>query len=523
MDTSINRRTFVAGATLGAATLAALSAVRAERALADEAVDYAGSVAETVECDIVVCGSGPSGLSAALEAGERGARVVLLESQPNLGGNGNILSGLMGVNSKLAEEQGIHVDAAEVVNREVSTFSYRVDGLRWRDLCNDSGANVDWLVEHGVEFMPVSDGDMFEAPLTYHGLLAGENEADNGIATPLLNALPNLDVTTYTSTPAKEIIMEDGKAAGVYAEREDGSILEVRAGAVILATGGYGSDIERLESLLGTEDVYYAGFPGHNGDGIDMAARAGARNMTIGDPTIMVNLGVPGTPSPWVLSEMQLDGKCIWVNENAERFVDESCAILVKQYPVNAALTQRACYGFCDDKMPNDETNMAYITAAGPMKGFFQMPKDNLDAVANTDEAKIWRADTIEEVAELCGLGDALVETVKNYNELCAAGHDSEFLKDPQYLVPFDTPPYYVWKNGLACTTTLGGVHTDRKTRALTENNEVIPNLYAVGVDGCELFRSFYTLSTPSACNANNINTGRTAAREACESLGIGA
>ena len=69
----------------------------------------------------------------------------------------------------------------------------------------------------------------------------------------------------------------------------------------------------------------------------------------------------------------------------------------------------------------------------------------------------------------------------------------------------------------MAFWTSIGGVDTNRKMEVITAKGEPIPGLYAAGTDGCNLYRETYTMSVPASCNANNCNSGRTAARSAYE------
>ena len=53
----------------------------------------------------------------------------------------------------------------------------------------------------------------------------------------------------------------------------------------------------------------------------------------------------------------------------------------------------------------------------------------------------------------------------------------------------------------------------------MNDEGEVIEGLYAVGVDGCMLYRNVYTIDAPGSCSGNAINMGRTAAQHACSLL----
>jgi fumarate reductase flavoprotein subunit len=81
------------------------------------------------------------------------------------------------------------------------------------------------------------------------------------------------------------------------------------------------------------------------------------------------------------------------------------------------------------------------------------------------------------------------------------------------------TAPYYIFRQDLSFWTSIGGIHTNRKMEVINEAGVPIPGLYAVGTDGCELYRETYTMNVPASCNGNNCNSGRTAAKNAVASL----
>ena len=56
---------------------------------------------ETLTADIVVVGAGASGTAAAVTAAEAGAKVIVLEKGPAVGGAGKLASGLFAVESSM--------------------------------------------------------------------------------------------------------------------------------------------------------------------------------------------------------------------------------------------------------------------------------------------------------------------------------------------------------------------------------------------------------------------------------------
>ena len=511
---SVSRRTFVSSAAAGAALagVACAGLAQADEAKDDaKTSDYADRVTETVDVDIVVLGSGVSGLAAANEAAELGANVLVLESQDDLGGNATMIVDVFGIDSSMQKAEGIEIDLMEVVNNEIEAFCYQVDSQRWVDMLKNSGDNIDWLIEKGVEFSEVYNKTASNDLKATHRL-----KVNGGYAEPMVNAAKESGVEFRLNTAGKELILKDGKVVGVYAETEDG-VLQVNAGAVIVATGGYGTNKEMIESRLRTDMDHnlQVSRPGHDGDGILMSVAAGAKDLTISSPVFMVYPVVYDTGFVSICLTEQ--GPLLWVNQDGVRFVREDVGLIQPGYRQLATSSQKVSYGVANIDVLNifeAETQTMTPDGSGVIEAF--------DALVEKGADNMFKADTIEELAEIAPVdAETFIQTVKDYNALCDAGEDTQYRKSADQLVKLENGPFYLFRWDMYFTATVNGVHTSRKAEALTSQEEPIPGLYVVGLDGCELYSIFYTLSAGGSCNANNVNSGRTAAREACATLGI--
>ena len=135
----VPRRNFVAAA--------AVAGVAANAGIA-----LAGETQTVVECDIAIVGAGGSGLAAAVEAAEAGVKVVVLERMPYAGGGELGVEGIFAVNSSMQQAEGIELSAGELVKAELVASQQRASGPAYVDLVHATGANIDWLIEHGVTF-----------------------------------------------------------------------------------------------------------------------------------------------------------------------------------------------------------------------------------------------------------------------------------------------------------------------------------------------------------------------------------
>ncbi len=103
-------------------------------------------------------GSGPSGLSAAIEASLDGASVTVVEKLDIFGGNAFGTEGMFALGSFMQKEAGIEgIPVGQIVEEELEFTNYRTDAELWKRYINASGSNVDWLIEQGVEFDEVSN------------------------------------------------------------------------------------------------------------------------------------------------------------------------------------------------------------------------------------------------------------------------------------------------------------------------------------------------------------------------------
>jgi fumarate reductase flavoprotein subunit len=103
---------------------------------------------------------------------------------------------------------------------------------------------------------------------------------------------------------------------------------------------------------------------------------------------------------------------------------------------------------------------------------------------------------------------------------MCQKGEDSDYGKPADYLHELKNPPYYFIYIPQAVMVTFGGIHVNRKFECVDENEQAIPGLYAVGVESAELWPNIYTINVPGGTNANNVNSGRSAAINASEYIG---
>lgn len=529
---SLSRRGFVGGVGLLAAGAVAGSllgcAPSAKDASAEDGdKDGAAPVEETpqadreLDCDIVVVGAGGSGLAACVEAAEAGKKVICIESQSQTGGNQTSVEGCFAANSSMQKADGVEVDTGSIIRMELEAGQYRIESQGYIDLVHRSGENIDWQIDHGVKFLRV-DGDHGDLPPMFHRY-EGSAGTDS-YAIPMTAAAEAAGAEILLNTHGDSIARgEDGSIQGVYATEKDGSILKINAKAVIVATGGF-LDNEELMREMGFDPEYThaIGLPGHDGVGHQMAIACGAAD-NIAAASVIGDVSIYGLPDYFSGGTFNgLDGGFVysfpytlWLDEHGERFLNEDLAMvnmMIAQVPMQA---RKWAFAFADNAIMEK-----YLTEAEGMEGVYwdraMSPRDELQG--GIDDGVIFKADTLEELAKAAGMDIAVLEaTVESYNKSVEDGSDHDFGKAPEFLQKIEEGPYYACTLSSVPNVTIGSIKTNRNFNAVDKYNEPIDGLYVVGVEGAMFWANVYTINIPGGCCANNVNSGRVAARHAIE------
>ena len=320
-------------------------------------------------------------------------------------------------------------------------------------LAEKSADGVKWVTENG--------GDLSEVGMFGGASVKRIHKPTGGSAVgPMLVKMFNenmdkLNIPVLLETKADQIIVEDGKIAGVKASNKDGEFT-IDCKAVVLATGGFAGNAEMVveynPALTGFGTTNHAGA---TGDGIAMAKELGAQLVDIEQiqthPTVH-----PETQTMY--TEAVRGNGAILVNKEGKRFVNE---LLTRDVVSEAILAQT-------DKE-------SYIV-------FDQKVRDGLSAIEKYISAGIiYEADTIEGLAEQIGVdATALKATMDTYAGYQAAGNDAEFGRESMEE-PLTTAKYYAGLCAPAVHHTMGGVKINTNTEVLKEDGSSIPGLFAAG------------------------------------------
>ncbi|KXO14793.1 flavocytochrome c [Clostridiales bacterium KA00134] len=469
------------------------------------------SKAEPVEkeVDVVVVGGGGAGLSAAISAAQNGAKVLLVEKAPALGGNTVRAGGpynaadperqkslppaddaamekIMALTTKEAKSEE-HKKLMETLKAELDEYNkgpkdHLFDSVTLHKLQTYDGGDYAgklefiekladealptsvWMEKNGVQWkneittVPGGLWPRAHLPINSAGqdyILAGKNAAEKAGVEILLNS------------PAEELIIENGKVTGIKGSSE-GAPMTVKAKAVVLATGGFAGNKEmrQIYNKALIDSLPTTNAPSVTGDGIKMGEAAGAN--TIGMEFIQcLPLGNPenGSLNGWI------GGSGVenyyQINKEGKRFMAEDG----RRDEMTAALLAQT-------------DAFSYVISCGNNELEVNDKGENIwgNKIDELVEKKIiFRADTIEDLAKQLGIDPAVLkETNDKFNSYVKSGKDADFGRT-LFGKPMDKAPFFASPRVPTVHHTMGGLEIDLTCHVLDKDGKTIPGLLAAG------------------------------------------
>ncbi|MCR5526028.1 MAG: FAD-dependent oxidoreductase [Lachnospiraceae bacterium] len=478
---------------------------------------------KTLTADVVVIGSGPSGLSAAAQASEDGAKVVVFEKANVSGGAANMGMGPLGIGTKHQQDMMVDIDVKSAFKEFMEYTHWRSDARMVKKYFENSADTIKWLEEScGVEFAGAYKY-FPKSHETWHIVAVNGGIGRNG------GAIMNKHIREYAEengteflmeTPAKKIVKsDDGKICAVIGTDASGEEVRCDCKAVVIATGGCGDNPQMIKERTGYEfqkNMFNFAIPGLKGDGIKMAAEAGAGTtpMNVEMMYILPNSDAGPDCIPAVFMQPNL-----LVNKLGQRFIDEE-QMQNTTFTGNAISFQKDAIAF---SIIDSKIAKYYMKKGVDVVNFVHHPDDVADfaeAVDNSianDNPDVVKADTIEELAEKLGVdAEALQDTIDEYNDMCETG-DNLFYKPSKYMRPIEKAPFYAAKFRPGAYGTLGGIKINEDAQVLTQEWEKVPGLFAAGTDTCTIYGDSYMFLMPGNTMGYCINTGRFAGSSAAE------
>lgn len=453
---NLSRRDFLRYA---AATGVALGVAGLPARFVDAA--FVGEQPPTREYDVVVIGSGIAGLAAALQGGEQGARVALLEKQlkPLFGGNSRLAGGIFAApQADTAEAKAMYIEDF------MKKGQYRTDQQLIESLADHILEDIEWLKSYGVQFLdpapfpPYRVHGYTAAPASYQGMPAALET--------LLKAAEKQGTEAFFQTRAQELLVDaSGNVVGVRAKTSKG-LVDFRGKATVIATGGFAGNAQMLEQWVGpdADESMVRGIKWATGDGHIMAANVGAQLIQMGgvDTLHIAAVHPKNTASA---NPFQVLPYALGINRLGRRYVDESLGYVAHG---KAAMNQ-----------PGLEVALVFDQTVADLPGG-QEVMNNFTRLG----IEIITASTLDELAGKINVpSDALKETVAAFN--AAVQGDQALAADPPKAacaVRIEKAPFYaLYPLGPGITLTFGGIRINLRRQALDTDGKPIGGLYAAG------------------------------------------
>ena len=468
----------ITGATLSSMCLQQGVKECAEQAGAAKALEKAAGPQDSIEpsydADVCVIGGGGAGLTAAISAVQAGAKVVILEKCGITGGSTNVSEGaLNAVDPKRQQKQGVE-DSIEKFYETTFEGGHEQGTPELIHYLTDNALDsVNWLESLGVKFKDETGsatgslGERSHYPATPSGntyIRSFEQFiAEHGDAIVILH-----------ETQAKQLVLSGGAVAGVKAVHRGNQDVMVNAKSVIVATGGFGANVEyrqqvndgvwadvKLDDSIGCTNIK----PCAQGEGLKLAEEAGAQLVGLSD----IQLHPCGTPGTGLMEDIRTSGRNrIFVNKNGERFVNEGA---------ERDTLCKAIFAQPDSTYWIVVNKVRYPSETEP------------DANGSTIEnmlalGHIVKGESIEDLAQQTQMDAAKLQaSIDGYNQAVAGETEDAFgfkannTADQQLT----EGPWYACRKVPTVHHTMGGIRINVGTQALDASGEAVAGLYACG------------------------------------------
>lgn len=459
--------------------------------------------------DVIVIGSGTAGMSAAVEARDAGARVLVCEAGDRLGGSSAASGGLfMAAGTDMQRAQGVEDSADALFEHYMAVNKFEVEPAIVRRFVDEGPDCINWLKSLGVEFNDeVLAVGQTAIPRGHVPKMYGF-----GHTQALEAAITRGGVDVALNTRVERILTDaNGRVRGIAAEG-----IEVSSHAVVVACGGLGCADKTLKEEYfpdscrhGDDWHFYIGVKTNRGDVINLGKDIGAeifgRNcgllMNVGRNQSFIEGPQPGWP--------------VWVNRNGRRFINEESDysiiyLLVGKQPEGVFFGIMDQDGFDHEKRdPRYHFPNIFDDAGGQS----WEPEQLAESLAR---GAMQKAGTLKDLAIKIGVDpDTLAATIEEYNADCLAGRDSHYLKSPRWMIPVVKPPFYaIERRAAQISLTQVGLRINADARVYKEKGGYIPGLYAAG----EAAGGIFTQYVGSGISIGNcVVFGRTAGRNAAK------
>lgn len=530
-DSRIGRRRFITRSAAAGAGATALAALGTPTRAADTPRWHRVA-------DVVVVGSGASGLPAAIRARDLGASVIVVEENTDVGGHGMISQGniSLGGGTSLQKKFGIEDSANNVYlenTRPEHVHTRYADRQVVRAFADHNVEAFEFLLANGIVFI-----DARPTTVPAEGVVTPRRQtariwsddlketingtAGSGIMRPLEKSARAKGVEILLQHQMTRIVRQSamsGRVHGIAVKNlKDNSVVNIRARqGVIACTGGSSSNlfIRTIYDPRLTEE-YQVGCEPYSRQSGDAEQQGMFIGASLGSTSNMrtesyLQLTKPGfigcrygyarwTPGSPFFERAGASGisvadyqDVICVDMLGRRFYDETVAT----HLFSTDGRPDPVFGYLAAALSSAVTEVDGVKqrAGGPIWAIFDAaaaarekwdPKPPFVDIAN---GYFFSADTLVELARSVGRNKyqkapmaaaTLQDTVAKYNSYVDMGKDPEFNKPtPRYKI--QTPPFYAaWATPILHDT-YAGLRVNDKFQVLDMFGQVIPGFYCAG------------------------------------------
>ncbi len=410
----------------------------------------------TEKTDIVIIGAGATGLTAAITAHDKGAKVILLEKMPITGGNSQLAAGGMNAaETRFQKEKGIK-DSVELMYQDTMKGGKNINDPELVGiLAKNSASAVDWLTSLGADLSDV--GRLGGASVARAHRPSGGAAVGAHITQVLKRNAEARKIDVRVNSRVVKILEDKkGRVVGVLVEGKHSKLYKISAKAVIIATGGFSANPARVAYYQPSfKGMTSSNQPGATGDGMDLGSGAGGYLIDMKEiqihPTVAAGSRI-------LITEAVRGNGAILVNREGKRFVNE---ITTRDAASAAILNQTGKTAF----LVFDE---GIRKSLRQIEGYFHL---NL----------VITGDTIADLAAKTKISASELETtITMYNKAVDDKNDAAF-KRPDMPMALRTPGYYAIEVMPGVHYTMGGLKVNAAAQVMAKDGKPISGLYAAG------------------------------------------
>lgn len=407
--------------------------------------------------DVVVVGSGGAGLTAAIQASEQGARVLIVEKMPVPGGN--TLKASVGMNAaetRFQEVKGIR-DSKELFYEETLKGGQgKNNTVLLRAFVEQAPLAIDWLADHGIVLSDITITGGMSIDRTHRP--ADASAVGGYLVSGLLkNVQQQSSIEIMTESSVTAIHCQSGKVSAVTVETAQNETLQIRTRSVIVATGGFSANPQMVvhyrPELAGFVTTNHAGA---TGSGIALLQALGAGTVDMGE--IQIHPTVEQTTS-YLISEAIRGGGAILVSQQGKRFINEMDTRDKVSAKIIGLAEHSAWIIFDQQVREQNKATETYIS-----RGF------------------VVSADSPAALADALAMdAAALQETLADYNRVVLKQQPDVFGRTTALRQPLDHGPFYAIRIAPGVHHTMGGVTINTRAEVLDQQQQPLAGVFAAG------------------------------------------